>query len=294
MENIYVEANENFYFGFVLTEQELRRIIETIDDQLKKTHQTENLKFNYELKYENGIVAKTDNIEDLFQQENTGSSKIMRLMITGQIGLEVSFHQIQLTFTNPKSEEESPIKYKIKGKSRDWVFVASSTLEERVRKVKRIPIDPTQKKKTYVIFKTLTLPLVMLAAMLVLISSIKLPKNGEIENIENKWKIGELKDPIEAVILIQKMNEHRGEINPFYIMLTPILYVGIVYISLLVIWYLSIKIYPLYNFCWGDYLTSFNRIENLRKTLLWVVLTGLALSIIGSLIATYLLNLKFF
>jgi uncharacterized membrane protein YozB (DUF420 family) len=55
-------------------------------------------------------------------------------------------------------------------------------------------------------------------------------------------------------------------------------------LSIFLIIYLY-KLYPVYNFCWGDYLDVFNKKENARKTFNTVIIIGLIISIIGGLIA---------
>ena len=48
------------------------------------------------------------------------------------------------------------------------------------------------------------------------------------------------------------------------------------------------KFYPLYNFCWGDYLEEFNRIEKRRNVILWFIVSTLILGVVINLISNYI------
>lgn len=80
MKKVLVESVKKFPHGFLLTEQELRRIIESAVDQLDKISTLPN-SANYTINYENGVIEETKDIEEVLSLENSGSTKINSLEI---------------------------------------------------------------------------------------------------------------------------------------------------------------------------------------------------------------------
>jgi hypothetical protein len=59
-------------------------------------------------------------------------------------------------------------------------------------------------------------------------------------------------------------------------------------IIILLISYVYIKVlFPIHNFCWGDYLESFKRKESTRKTVNTVIIIGLIISTVGGILANW-------
>jgi hypothetical protein len=288
MENIFVESNKTYKQGFILTEQEFRRIIDIISEQLKKSVKKEEPKLNYLVKFENGVIAKTESLEEIFNLENGGIGEIIRVQITGEIGENENNHIISIIFKNTNSENESsntaPINHIIKGKSRDWVFVTSSLIQERINKL----------KQSGVITKMHSRPenesMILISILLFLLTTISflwkyfISGKNYIEQIETKWKANEISDPIEVLIAFEK--------NKDTLQNEPLKYIMGTFFIFLIIFYsiksFTKKYYPSYNFCWGDYLEEYSKKEKFRKGFFTVFLIGLIVSIIGGLIANFI------
>ncbi|HYT40832.1 MAG TPA: hypothetical protein VEP90_00670, partial [Methylomirabilota bacterium] len=66
-----------------------------------------------------------------------------------------------------------------------------------------------------------------------------------------------------------------------------VLIASVVFLVLLLTGFFAIiYFFPPYNFCWGDYLTTFQKKQSTGKYILTVVIFGLVLSVAGSIIAT--------
>src|SRR4051812_19145601 len=103
--------------------------------------------------YRNGVIAATDSLDEVLSQENTGSGEIVRLKlefrkaktpyrIRGEFG-------VMLEFINVDVEDEPrsiAIRFSIDGQTRDWVFVTSTVLEERVTKIKRLSFNQLNRR----------------------------------------------------------------------------------------------------------------------------------------------------
>lgn len=283
MTQLYVEANKTFSHGFILTESELRRFNELIRDQIRKINTTPDLVFLYQLKFQNGIVAETDSIDSILSQENDGSRQIISLQINGK---DQQDNSISIDFHNIDSDNISlghSIKYNVKSKDRDWVFVTSSQIEERIVKIKRFDVFPRSKSASRTI--ALLIPLVATITMLLSLTTMLSKKGNYLNGIKEKYAKGQIKSTDQLIFLLeearQKQMENLDFTQGFY-------YPGIIMGGLVVLWLIGFlylwKLYPIYNFCWGDYLEVFNRKESARKNFNTVVIWGLVISIIGGLI----------
>ena len=285
MENIFVESDKSFYHGFILSEQEFRRIIDTIVQQLKKSiNETEPL-LSYELKFENGVIAKTTSIDEIFSVENSGSGEIIRIKIVGEIGSEENYHKIELSFRNSTSENESsniPINHIIKGKSKDWVFVTSSLIEERIKKIKKVNLVTKATSSKRGVADFILMPFMLLILIGTVATTIYLEKDNYIEEIETKWKAKEITDPIEVLLIFEKQKSALKDLEPMKYVLVGAFGLMVIFLFAR---YFFLKFYPSYNFCWGDYLEKFNKKGKFRKGFMTIFIIGILVSIIGGLIA---------
>ncbi|MBC8029432.1 MAG: hypothetical protein H7Z16_04920 [Pyrinomonadaceae bacterium] len=137
------EATRYFQLGFVLTEGELRRLVSLVEEQLGKVPNGKTIDTLFELKFRNGAFATTASLDEVLIQENHGTSSITELQFTSVLNDVPDNTSISVRFTNPafaSEQQTKPISFVVRGPSRDWVFVTSSLLEERLLKLKRFPL----------------------------------------------------------------------------------------------------------------------------------------------------------
>lgn len=281
MKKLSVEANNIFYYGFVLNEQELRRLVSLIQDQLSKETE-ESITTIYIVKYENGVVEETNDIEEIFTIENSGSEKIIELKINSKIEgkREIVVDFIDASSDNVRSNVS--IKYSISGNTRDWVLVTSSLIEERIRKVKRISIKRFFKNESFAVIGML---MIMLLTVFPLINS-RADKQEDLTRIRKDYESGKLTDEREMLLQLFESDinsEYKDFPNPTNILLV---FGSVTLLMIITSLYIS-KLYPIYNFCWGDYEEVFKKKEGTRKTINWVVLVGLAVSIVAGFIVNF-------
>ncbi|WP_375562155.1 hypothetical protein ACE193_06285 [Bernardetia sp. OM2101] len=284
MKKINVEANKSFYQGFVLSEQELRRFNDLIQEQLKK-EESGDIQNSFSVIFENGVVAETYDIEEIFIIENSGSSKIVKLEVVCEI---LDTRRISLEFTNTDSANASTevsIRYNINGLTRDWVFVTSSLIEERIKKIKRWNLSYDSKGRKYRHFSVIIIPLFMLIPLIFLVFGGFTKRSDTIKEIRADYESGKLTEPIEALLRIQESGQSLEGLNPLKYIFAAL---GVLIISVITIYFYFLWLYPVYNFCWGDYLETFRKRESLRKTVNTVVIIGLVISVVGGLIANYI------
>lgn len=278
-----VEAKKSFTHGFVINEAELRRIIDLLVEQHGKLPESRDISQKYRIKYRNGAIAETASIDEILSQENVASAQVIRiqLSITSTAGGDSIL--TSLDFVNADLDDYEglvSIRFSISGNSRDWVFVTSSLLEERIERIKRIcPNQLSLGKRT----SPFRLVASMVLSMMLVIASLMFSlfaRDKPAELLEAAYKSGKITNPIEALILIEKTKEQPlGNINNiFFVLLAVLAFLGVT------TWFFF-KYYPVFNFCWGDYVEEYRRKESIRKFVMVVVVLGLVISILGGVIA---------
>lgn len=70
------EVVKTYKHGFLLSEIELRRLIQTCNDHLEKIVKPKEFFAKFSTTLKDGSILETENIEDIFQLENTGNKCI--------------------------------------------------------------------------------------------------------------------------------------------------------------------------------------------------------------------------
>ncbi|MGA2890077.1 MAG: hypothetical protein ABSE51_18680 [Terracidiphilus sp.] len=289
--NLKTESIKKYSSGFALTESELRRLHELLVQQIKRTPIGDEFKTSYELKYRNGSVAYPATLDDVLAQENFGSAGILRLTMEVFDKEEKPSNMIGIQFRNPTEEESAwdlkPISFNARGEDRDWVFLTSSQLDERVGKIARFSPDRLLSRKgglgtMLTLFSAL--PLLFLAMMFSGIYQHSLDAVRRLDALEGNWKAGNLKDPVEASIQIGRIGLESSRI-PIDGMLWPLMVIFGVFFALVVSWFCYKHFYPSYNFLWGDYLAVYEKRRSKGNILFVGILLTLALGILVNFIS---------
>lgn len=280
-----VESKRKFKHGFILTESDVRRLIDTVIQQLQKTTDAQLSPPKFRITFRSGVVSDVGALDDVLAQENSGSKKIIRLNYT-QHTSEHNPSSISLEFINADEDDEPDavsLRYHILGHDRDWVFVTSSLLDERFEKVRRFAPNQLGSRTVSRAVAFILFPLAMILGLFFSLPSSK-GKPTPSERLEHAWSEGNIKDTVSAIIFIEREKEAQ-EKQKNLAAITPFAFVFGVFIVLLLVWFFFYKYYLVYNFCWGEYVEEFRRKEAARKFWLVVVAVGLALSFLGSVLA---------
>jgi hypothetical protein len=136
------ELRKPFSNGFVLTEQELRRIYALMVQRIKQIVNDDDIVDVFELKFKNGIVVKKASLDEIISENNSDKWEIQELKMgvlsksrPSEVQIGISFKKINSP--SKKDEMHSSIYYFILGDDRDWVYITSSELDERIAKIKQ-------------------------------------------------------------------------------------------------------------------------------------------------------------
>lgn len=294
------EASKTLKNGFDLSEQELRRIYDSLIQQMDRVNTPEapNLVVTFEVKFRNGVIAEPTSLDEILGFENIGSGKIERLKILFQKGLDSSTTNIHLEFVDIDSETEigsDSISYSITGNDRDWVFITSSQLEERLSRIKKFaPNQLARKRQSLLLFQILLLIPFMLIMLFTTISLAE-HRNDElidkINQVESSWKSGKIEDPVQVTLELAKIRANTTEISQYLLDWETnkwfiFIMVGVLALSGLAIfwWYY----FPFYNFLWGDYVKVYERKKSVGKFIVIGVLSSIIISVVANYISVAL------
>jgi hypothetical protein len=283
------EKTKSYNAGFVLTEYELRKIHDLLIEQFqKKFTSLTDITERYEIKYKNGSVSEPNSLDAIFSQENIGSLAITRLKIKITDNNDPSLYEVTMQFTNLEVEEErglKPISYTIIGNDNDWVFSVAFLLEERIKRIKRFSLISLSSKYNLLIVMLATWLLVFPIAYWQL-SRRESRQLDKLKIIQESYKKGVFKDPIEVLIEIEKFK--ISEETEAALLIPPFMSVILIPIGISIILFLWEYFFPPYNLCWGEYVNFKKEREKRGKFIIVGVLFTLIISIVGNYISALL------
>lgn len=280
------ENQRSYNTGFVLTEPELRRIHQLIIEQFQRQlGSSVNIKVSYEIRYRNGSISEPNSLDTIIDQENIGSSAITRLGIRFTDDNNPFLYDVTLRFINLDLEKygSTSISNTVIGNDRDWVFIITSLLDDRIKRIRRFSINREQFVNVLfsIFFIILSLvPLTINAALKK--NSLEL---NQLKIIEQNYKNGKIKNPIEALIEIEK---YKLDTNDTSIPMSSMAGVGIILALIIIVFATVHYCFPSYNFCWGEYIVFKKRRETIGKFIIVTVILGLVIGVIGNYISARL------
>jgi hypothetical protein len=283
------ESKKSYHHGFILKEADLRRLVNLIEDQFNKLSDRPGVGA-FRMKFRNGAITENTSLDEVLAQENIGSNQIVRLSYSHNSD-EPNPNSVQIEFINADLDDDAGIvsvRFKVFGHDRDWVIITSSLLEERVDKFKRFALNQLFGKGPSKAFVRLLLPLIVV--FIPILISIGIPlltgahKVTPADKLAEAWKSGTIKDPVEAIIFLEKEKKGFGpQGEPFPIKEVVYFFGSIIVLLLIMAFFL--KYYLVYNFLWGEYVEEFNRRESTRRFWLIVIAVGIVVSFVGGILA---------
>jgi hypothetical protein len=279
------EARRIYSDGFFLSEQELRRLYDIAIQQMKKTILSESIKSEIEVKFRNGVISNPEKLDDVFTLENEGSASIEEISMDLFDKEEKPNYRVLVSFSNPLTQYNSEsIRYYIVGNERDWVFITSSLIEERISKIKRFTTRRFMGKSLgrYVSNAYTTIAsLFFIVLVFTFFVFQAAPRSETLESIEADWRSGRLTDPLEALIRLEKRATFSGinATGQAFLFATFILSVLVAVLIPLLAFF-----YPPYVFYWSDGMKRVDRRRSIGNFILIVVILGIVLSVISNFV----------
>jgi len=151
--------------------------------QQMKRKERDDFNSFFELRYKNGVRTEKASLDEITADNNSGAWKIQELKMAllsrnrlKETKLEIEFRVPPTPPSKDATEQPHSIQYYVVGDERDWVYLTSSQLDDRIANIKQLPIF-------YYGVAAIAIGLSMLIVFLAMLSSTassKLPLGYEI------------------------------------------------------------------------------------------------------------------
>ncbi|HWM30793.1 MAG TPA: hypothetical protein VNO69_03705 [Methyloceanibacter sp.] len=291
MKPLTVESKKSMVCGFVLREGDFRRLIDLCRDRLLRAIPDGAVVEKYTIKFKNGAIAETDSLDDVLSQENSGGGFLIRVKSElNAVGDEGLAYLASIEFINADEDDElgsTSIKYLLRAADRDWVFVTSSEIAERIERIRRFAPNQIGQRRRRSFYSLLSIgfPLFAVTAGLLAAFLVRGDRRSELAEWVEKNNVH---DPVAVLLKAEEVRNKAPDIPSMGAFIGGMF--GLLVLAIL-IWSFFYKYYPVFNFVWGDYVDEFDRLERARRFWLLTIVLGVIVSAVGGLIAN---NLKIF
>lgn len=298
MNNLYVESAKNYIQGFILKEQDFRKIVSLTNEQFYKEG-VNNVVWNFFVGFKNGAVAKTNDINEVLTLENEGQKQITSLRIEANgTKVQESDYTVSIDFNLLNNRYiKQPIQLIVKGLSRDWVFLTTAELDEKINKLKRTTWPPISLRAGDS-FILLFLPLSMLFFLIFpsspSVSSIdRYERQMEgVNNIVEKYNTDSTYSQVGLIIDLERNRLKEYIPEQSFVFKNFSLSTVIIFFALFMLFMLSLAVgswfqIP-YAFYWGEYMETFDRRERIKNYVLSTVIVGGIISIVTNFIYEFI------
>lgn len=276
------EISRSFTWGYALSEQELRRIVQTCLEHLLKIG-IEDPSQHYEARLRDGAIFSTKSIDDILSLENGGSRTIERLTIRYEDEQDRESASIEITYQDGQKNRKNwtSISYSVTGPSRDWAFVAASELDDRVKRTKKLSLAYWLNHRVV----SFMLAGATFVSFAIAIEYLR-PKIDIASQLERAYKQGQLNHPIEAMIFVERAQaRNQSPENWALMMLTAFSVPPLIVFGLAG---LLSRVHMPYVFYWGDQIHKYDRARSHINVFWIVIVLGLLVSIAAGLLTNYL------
>lgn len=272
MTKMRTEVHKRYKKGFTLNEQELRRIHDVAFQQMKQLIGADNVTSIFRMRSKNNFLAEKNSIDEIIVENNGGEWEIQQLTILVLDKKELESEKlpvpsIRIVFEKPEIRDNynpfffiyPSIYSTIRSEDRDWVYITSSQIEDRLLRVQHFSLKLLLPK----VIRNFIVPLIGTLLFLLLFLIFFIPVNSfHFLNIT---------------------------MLPTSDLITGIIALFLFGSAILT----SIYFFPPYNFDWGDYRSSLEKKHSRGKFILTVIIIGIIINVVAAFISAYIIS-KFF
>ncbi len=272
------EVKPRIKSGFFINEVELTRIKDAQNEQVKKKSSGVDADFKFEVKYKNGVMHSPLSLSEILSDENDGSKKIIRIVMVASLPSDPST-RIAIRFSDisdTNNSDDIPIAYEVVSDDKDWTFVTSSVIDERVNKIK------LSKPINWLVTNKLIPFIASLVPLLAMIFSLNNMGKASVKKVEQIRHIRQtaksMYDYMYQVDIVANSPAPSVDNLPIYM-------IGAVLSSFLLSWIARVIVawYPAYTMYWGDGTKKYDKKIGLIK----FVLVGIVFAIILGMVGNY-------
>jgi hypothetical protein len=298
MDNLHVESVKVYIQGFILKEQDFRKIVSLTNEQFQKEG-INGIVWNFLVSFKNGVVAKTKDLNEVLILENEGQKQITSLkMEASGTKIQESDYTVSIDFSLLSNRyTNQPIQLIIKGLSRDWVFLTTSELDEKIKKLKRATWPPIGLRIgdffTLIFFPLMAMSLFIFPSSPSTSAIDRYVKQMEgVNNIVKKYNVDSTYGQINLIVDLERNRLKEYIPEQSFVFKNFSLNTVIIFFALLLLFVLSLGVgswfqIP-YAFYWGEYMEVFDRREKIKNYVLSTVVAGGVISIVTNFIYEFI------
>ena len=270
------EVSKAFEWGFLLTEQELRRIFTACREHAEKLGDKPDPDIAVKLK--DGSLVEVKDLDQVLSLENAGSKAIKRLSMAFKDGADPNQWEVKVEFLDGYSNTENwnSVRFQVVGASRDLVFLAAAELEERLKKT-RIVSWPYLASRRW--FGSLIPMLVILVLMPLFLNNLG-TETDALSQLEEAYQGGSVENATEALIFFERAKQ-EGRGFRFSLMFGSIM--ALPFVIVFGGGYVLSWLFPAYNFYLGDYVAYYDKRRSISRIVWGVFVLGVVASLIAGL-----------
>jgi hypothetical protein len=289
------EAKKSFNHGFLLTEAEVRRLASDIHDRLVKDT-SDSIVPSFELQHRNGTTTNPSSLDQVLCESNSGPTLITKFRMSFSLNdTSPPSRLVSIEFANAWHHLSKAIKYTVSSDDRDWAFVVTSRIDDRIAAIKHRHFDYVS-----LIFSFVFIPIIL--AVILWAFYLGLPIGDEeikrlyrdlqlteMAQLREDWSSGRLTDPVDTYlrgleILIRPTIPDN--LAQDYESLRSIVWLAISLLVVGCIAALGMEVFfPRYNFYWGDYVGKYKKRVFWGQILYGAVVLAFIVGVAGSYIA---------
>jgi hypothetical protein len=300
-------VSRRFDNGFVLTEQELRRIIDVMIEQQSRAHGMSPHELRFTMCFRDGTISKTNAIESVIGLENYGTQRLVGLAIelcskpleerdtSTEIILQFSTDETAHSgFNNETGDAKVPIQLRVRGNERDWVSVTLSKIEERISKIKHVDFQGIVRRSEVRFYLMLLSGILVNVGMFILMRTSITASNerrAAVLEIERRYNAGEIADTGYLQILLHKAST---ELNPMNEPTTNVIFIGAMFVIVSLnplarlLGAMLGAMFPPRVFCWGDYEPEYRKKITTSKAVWSFIFISIFAAILVGLFTEYI------
>ncbi len=277
------EVKQYLSHCFLLSADDLRKLCELMISRINSVQNSTTQNIHLEVEFKDGYVQQFNSVDEVLQIENEDSKKIELLNIEiCDNNSPVPSYKILIKFQDCSNYySDISISYHIISEDPNWVFLTESQIKQKLSKIKIWRLKEFFDRGSSGFFAIVMSVLVLFIGFSNILSNNTKESSQikqSLESLELEYKNGKIKDPVQAIILLEKLKLKSNEqsiININYGWITGIILIIIGIVA-------SFYCFPAYNFYWGDYIKEYRKKTSIGYTILVVVLLGIVISVFSN------------
>jgi hypothetical protein len=275
------QIDKRFDWGFFLSEQELRRLVNLMQSLMDKASPG-SVKRTFEVQLRDGSIIETGEVDEVTRLDNYGSKGIYSLQVTLAGDCEgapvITFRLREPAFYRWFRDES--VAYSITGSSNDWAVLAAGAIEERLRKVRKVSWRRVFSREN---FRNAWVVAFTLSAVFAGLSVSKPPPQrvNVAAALEQLRSEGKIRDGVDAIIQLERLK--AAEVPDWALFFG--IFVGFTascLVPVLALRSLMVGLLPSYAFYWGDNIGVLDRKRNWARLVFGVIILGVVVSVVGN------------